>query len=216
MLQGAAFIEPKDPASVRQSKKQIAYFEEYVTALGDLSPRDCEVLCTRVLELLGVQQPTLTQFSADEGVDFFGQLRLSEFLAPDLVTPNIEKQLSVWIVGQAKHYKASKVATFDVRELVGAVELAKAKAFSSKSDKYPELNIRASDPVFSLFMTTGKISSSTWTLLRNSGVVGMDGQMVAAFLARHGVCTSSGRFRKSDLSRWLKRSAPSVEKRVRA
>jgi hypothetical protein len=68
--------------------------------------------------------------------------------------------------------------------LVGAVELAKGRAFSAGNDeKYADLKIRVCDPVFYLFVTTGYLSGYSWRLLKSSGVVGMDGEMIAALLA---------------------------------
>jgi restriction endonuclease Mrr len=162
-------------------------------------------MCVGILEKLGVDRPTLTKVSVDEGIDFFGKLRLEKLLVPDGTAPSLERQLGVWIVGQAKHYKSSKVSTFDVRDLVGAVELAKGRAYSSGESTYPDLAMRVCDPVFYVFITTGRLSSATWRLLRRSGVIGMDGQMVAAFLAAQGIGMRHGALRRTSLNRWLKK-----------
>ncbi len=95
--------------------------------------------------------------------------------------------MSVWMVGQAKKYGAIKAGTPDIRELVGAVILARGKAFGGSANTYSDLDILPCDPVFYLFFTTGSISTDGWRLLERSGAVGMDGLMVAAFLADHGV-----------------------------
>jgi hypothetical protein len=42
-----------------------------------------------------------------------------------------------------------------------------------------------------LFFTTGEMSADEWTLCKNSGVVAMDGQMLAVFLADKGVAMNS-------------------------
>jgi len=116
--------------------------------------------------------------------------------------PGFYTTLSVWLVGQAKHYKETKVATPDIRELVGSVELARARAFA-KPASLPNLEMRLCDPVFYLFFTTGKISRDGWALMKASGVVGMDGAMIAAFLADHDVGCSGGTFAASLFEAWV-------------
>lgn len=205
MIQGAAFVEPRDPDDVKRSKRRAGQYNSYVAALGDLTPRQFEGLCVGVLSELGVEKAVLTQYSADEGIDFFGKLRLEKLMVPPHAVAGIERQLEVWLIGQAKHYKSGVVSTFEVRDLVGAVELAKGKAFGSGDLKYPELSIRACDPVFYVLMTTGRLSAATWRLLDRSGVTGMDGSMVAGFLAEHGTGMKDSKFDRASLMRWLNR-----------
>lgn len=107
-----------------------------------------------VLKLIGARNIKLTKETRDEGIDFYGRL-----LVADLIKPSsafrfrpFESFLEIWLVGQAKHYRAIKVATPDLRELVGSVELASSCAFADLDpDKYPDLRIRVADPVFMLF-----------------------------------------------------------------
>jgi hypothetical protein len=54
-----------------------------------------------------------------------------------------------------------------------------------------------------LFFTTGRISADTWRLLDHSGVVGMDGEMVAAFLADRGAGATDHIFDPTLFSAWL-------------
>lgn len=201
MIQGAAFIEPLDPSDIKKVKKQASQFKSYIAALEDISPREFEALCVGILAELGVDK---TRSSADEGIDFYGRLHLETFLVPTYRSPGIEKQLGVWMVGQAKHYQSSVVSTFDIRDLVGAVELAKARAYGIGESKYPDLAIRVCDPVFYIFITTGRMSSATWRLLQRSGMIGMDGQMVAGFLAEHGIGIKHGKFAQQLMKQWLK------------
>ncbi len=205
MVQGAAFAEPHDPPDVKLVKSRAAQHSSYVAALSALTPRHFEAMCAGILAELGVDSPTLTKYSADEGIDFFGKLRLEKFITPAHMTAGLERQMNVWMIGQAKHYKANAISTFEIRDLVGAVELARGKAFSTGEAKYPDLAIRVCDPVFYMLITTGRLSSATWRLLERSGVTGMDGQMVAAFLAQHGIGMKAGQFDRAVLTRWLNR-----------
>ena len=81
--------------------------------------------------------------------------------------------------------------------------VSKAQAYGSGDEKYGDLNIRACDPVFFLFFTTGRMTTNSWTLLDRSGVIGMDGEMVAAFLADHGIGLLDGKFDKEKFKIWL-------------
>jgi len=186
MVQGACFVEPCDSAEVKQQKAKRLYWQRYYGALRELEPREFEVLCSKVLGLLGVPSPQLTPYRADEGIDFYGRLSLGDLVGHGATFPVFETRLVVWLVGQAKHYLHNKVATPDIRELVGATTLGKARAFVNDA-KYPDLRVRVCDPVVMLFFTTGQISADGWTLCNRTGIAAMDGEMLAAFLADKGV-----------------------------
>jgi hypothetical protein len=184
-IQGSAFIEPRDSEELKTAKRNRAQFKSYENILKELTPREFEMLCAGVLDVLGVDAPILTPSSADEGIDFYGRLRLEKHIFPDKHLPGLQRQLIAWMIGQAKHYQSSLVSTPEIRDLVGAIHLAKSHTFGSGENKYNDLSVRACDPVIYLFFSTGRLSANSWTLLEKSGVVGMDGQMLAAFLADH-------------------------------
>lgn len=202
MIQGAAFIEPADDEAARQAKVRILQESSYANAIANLTPREFEMACGETLRLLGVRDPVVTRQSGDEGIDFHGLLHLED--VAEEFFPSVRRQLRVWIVGQAKQYPTGVVSTFEIRELVGAVELARGQAFSSENHPYASLLLRACDPVFYLFITTGRLSPPSWTLVTKSGVIAMDGQMLARFLASHGVgCDDSGSFDPKLLTSWI-------------
>jgi hypothetical protein len=209
LIQGSAFIEPRDDAETKESKLRRAQHNTYATALTRLSPRDFEALCVALLQSLGVDDPVLTPYSADEGIDFYGRWPLGHHLQPAIASPWAQAQLSVWMLGQAKHHTAGHVSTFEIRELVGAVELAKAKAYGSANERYADLRLRVCDPVFYLFFTTGRISSASWRLISTSGVAAMDGSMIANFLAERGIGTDQGGvFQDDAFADWIATYAP--------
>jgi restriction endonuclease Mrr len=203
LIQGIAFTEPRDSAVVRAAKLSRAQFKSYMEVLGNLTPREFEVLCVGVLNVIGVDYPVLTPRSADEGIDFYGRLRLEKHVFSAMPLPGMQRQLVAWLVGQAKHYKKGQVSTPEIRDLVGAVHLARAHAFGSGGEKYQDLSVRACDPVFYLFFTTGRLTANSWTLLECSGVVGMDGQMLGAFLADHTIGLIEGQFQERAFRDWL-------------
>ena len=114
-----------------------------------------------------------------------------------------DRRMSVWLVGQAKRYKAVQVATPDLRELIGSVQLARTRTFVGGGTSLEELRLLPCDPIFYLFFTTGSISADGWQLLEKSGMIGLDGEMVAAFLADNGVGEEAGKFSESTLNAWL-------------
>ena len=213
MIQGACFIEGTDSDEVVKQKKRRLRWKDYYETLQELSPSEFELLCREVLKLIGARNIKLTKETRDEGIDFYGRLSVADLIKPSSVFRfrPFESFLEIWLVGQAKHYRAIKVATPDLRELVGSVRLASARAFADLDpDKYPDLLIRVADPVFMLFFTTGRISIDGWQLVKKSGIVAMDGEMLAAFLADHDVAIideqSTRQFSRDTFFEWLKKS----------
>jgi hypothetical protein len=204
-VQGCAFVEPRDSEELKAEKRKRAQFKSYEAILETLTAREFEMLCVGVLNVIGIDDPILTPSSADEGIDFYGRLRLEKHIFADRQLPGLQQQLVAWLIGQAKHYKAGQVSTPEIRDLVGAIHLARSRAFGSGANKYNDLTVRACDPVFYLFFTTGRLTSNSWILLERSGVVGMDGQMLAAFLSDHSVGMNGGVFDEQRLRAWVAR-----------
>lgn len=203
LIQGVCFIERKDSPETRASKIRRLQADSYYEALSTLTPTEFETLCGKIIGLLGIENPVVTKSSADEGIDFWGRLTLGSMFFPQDLSPTIQKQLSVWLVGQAKHYQKIVSGTSEIRELVGAVALGRTSTFGSKTSPHPELIIRASDPVFTVFITTGQFSSYAWRLINRSGVIGMDGEMVAAFLADRNAGQLGEHFEVGKFLQWL-------------
>ena len=202
-IQGACFVEPGDDASVVEAKQKRANIFSYVSEFKTLTPAEFEVLSGRVLSLFNVEQEFVTRASADQGIDFFGRVPFGELIKPSAIAPGAERQLKIWLVGQSKHYQATQVSTKDIRELVGSVSLAKSKVYAGAKDPLSELRMRTCDPVFFLFFTTGNISRDALDLLRRSGVVAMNGDQLAMFLADHGVGLTAGSFDAGAFRTWL-------------
>ena len=181
-VQGACFVEPVDPPEIRKQKRRRRRLRPYVDLIRGLSPDEFEVLCQRLLSVLGVASPHLTRRTADEGIDFYGKLSGESVFFPHDLEPTVQRQLSFWLVGQAKQFVRSAVGTPEIRDLVGAVVLGRAGVFSTASSPSPEFNIRVGDPVFLMLVTGGSLSGRAWKLIQRSGIIGIDGEMLAAFL----------------------------------
>jgi hypothetical protein len=205
LLQGSCFVEPPDSPGIRKEKEARRRSVLYVAAFADLSPDDFEALCAGFCSLIGIKKPVLTKSSRDEGIDFYGVLDLMTVMHPEKLLPGFDRQLAFWVIGQAKHHKLGQVNTLEIRDLVGAVQLAKSRAFGSGGeDKYVDLKVRVCDPVMYLFATTGGISADGWRLLTGSGVLGVDGAMLAAFLAERCIALdTSGVFSMPLFKSWV-------------
>ncbi|WP_197516477.1 restriction endonuclease [Mycobacterium sp. E2497] len=200
-LQGSAYIAPNDDESIVSVKLRRKYHAQCLDAVIALAPKDFEVACRGLIRAIGATTTYITQQSADSGIDFFGLLPLARLNAVEAF-PSIYDQMRVWLVGQAKHYQRTQVATPDIRELIGSVELAKARAFVNP-DQYPELVVRVCDSVYYLFFTTGQISRDGWRLITRAGVVAMEGDDVAAFMADHKIGFSEDVFDIDGFRAWI-------------
>ena len=208
-VQGACFIAPRDPPHIQEQKRRRSRADQYHGLIRRLSPQDFEFLCHRVLELFGVRMPCLTRRTADEGIDFFGRLEGERIFFPQDLQPTIQKQLSIWLVGQAKRCTRAPTGTPVIRDLVGAVTLARSGGLSTAESPFPGLRIRASDPVFVMLVTAGTLSTRAWNLAARSGVIGIDGEMLAAFLVDR-VTGLGDRPEPTDFCKWLRRCSTST------
>lgn len=208
LLQGCAWIADDDPDDVRVQRTALAeQFHPLLQAIRALEPDDFELLGAGVLDVIGVEAPKATKRAQDEGIDFFGRLRMSEFLLQSHTLPNVERQLRVWIIGQAKRYTKYPVSTAEIRELIGSCELARAGIWPIQGAAYgQEMQIRPFDPIYALMITCGQISEPGRRILREAGVIGMDGPMLAQMLALEGVASdlnAGGAFSPDLFAEWI-------------
>jgi hypothetical protein len=181
-IQGGCFVEPCDTPEVKDQKRRRLRWRDYYDFLRNLTPDHFELVCSRILGLIGVPKPVLTPYRKDQGIDFFGRMSIADLTGHGALFPVFERDLILWLVGQAKHYPDSRISTPDIRALAGSAFLSRVRAFP-KDGELPHLNVRACDPMVMLFFTTGQISSDGWALCRRAGIAAMDGERVAAFLA---------------------------------
>ena len=202
-IQGACYVEPTDDETVGAAKRRRGTLLRYVDEFENIDPNGFERLCGRTLSLFQVEEEFVTRASADQGIDFFGRVPVGQILKPAIIDAGVEKHFKVWLVGQAKHYQATQVATKDIRELVGSIALAKSKVFAGSIDPLAKLQMRICDPVVYLFFSTGTISRDARDLLMKAGVIAMDGLQLAMFLADHGVGLNENEFSSNTFQAWL-------------
>lgn len=202
-LQGSCWCGPYDTPDVQEAKAQRALTNQLYNSCSNLTPDEFETLSGRLLHLLKVEKAFVSRRSADQGVDFFGRVPMGKMLKPDLLDMGAEKHMFVWIVGQSKHYPQTKVSTAEIRELVGSVELARAKVFAGAKDPLDELKVRLCDPIIYMFFTTGSFTRDSKELLSRSGVLSFEGMQISQFLADHGVGIVGGVFDHAAFVLWL-------------
>lgn len=204
-VQGSCFCEPHDPLEVQQAKIRRAYTLQVHNCCLGLTPNQFEQLSGKLLSLLNVEHAYVSRRSADQGIDFFGRVPIGKMLKPTLLDMGAEKHMFVWIIGQSKHYPLTKVSTGEIRELVGSVELARAKVFAGANDPLEDLTVRLCDPIFYMFFTSGTFTRDSKELMTRSGVLAFEGLQLAQFIADHGIGTVEGAFCQSAFHEWLAR-----------
>ena len=159
------------------------------------------MLSARLLALLGCDEAWLTPASHDQGLDSFGY---SQAFGP--TTPReIRQQCRIVFLAQAKHYEKHKIGSRDLREFVGAVELAIHKIFSTVDAKYDDLTIRPFGPTVMVFLTTQELPFTVKTIGRNAGIVVLSAQDLAIALSNKRIVNKS-RWTKSALIRDMRKS----------
>lgn len=202
-IQGACFVEPNDSSDIRVQKERRLQVSSYQKIVERLNPDEFELLCRKFIEIIGVKDAFVTRSTTDDGIDFYGLLEGESIFFPKDLKPTIQKQLSIWLVGQAKQYIKTQAGTPEIRDLVGSVALGRSGVVSTEKSPFPNLSIRISDPVFTILVTGGSLSSRAWKLLNRSGVVGVDGELLAAFLADRAAGPEGG-LDEEGFREWLK------------
>jgi hypothetical protein len=89
--------------------------------------------------------------------------------------------------GPAKHYPNAAIGPDFIRELVGAIALARYKVYSSNHDLFEDLQLRAFNPLLAMIFTTGRLTSGARQLAERAGIIARSGEQLAVFLADRGV-----------------------------
>lgn len=142
-----------------RSDKPIRFQE----VLHKTTPSEFERLAAVVLKAIGCTQIFSTPQSHDQGIDAFGYLTLID------PTPYGVMHRLTWIA-QAKHYRSTKLATTDVRDLIGAKDLLVARVFSTVGERYRELELRPIAPIALALVTTEEIPATVRRLADRAGV----------------------------------------------
>lgn len=165
---------------------------ELRAALYQMDDREFELLCGRVLELMGCDRVAVTRGTKDRGIDMLGRLPAS---AGEVAGARrmVLGALSIVLVGQAKRYGPDNpVGPNEVREIVGTWALilrarANGELEEHIADVLDDLGLRAEDPPVHLIITSARFTGPAYTEARSGGVVLIDGIQVAFALAHAGI-----------------------------
>lgn len=185
---GSCCAFPDDDAAVSEAKRRRIFAAPLLEAIRALSFSDFEKFGAAVLRLLGARMVRVTPHSSDQGIDFYGVLSLGELKGEPTPFFRLTHDVEVRFAGQAKHYPTSPIGPSVVRELVGAVSLARYGTFSDDSiDFFEDLELRPLNPLVCLLFTTGTFTSGASELATKAGIIAKGGAQLAVFLADCGI-----------------------------
>jgi Restriction endonuclease len=186
---GCCHVLPTDIPAVVAAKQQRVHAGSLLTEIRALTFDDFEKFGARVLAEIGASFTQVTPRVGDQGIDFYGRLSLGQYqggLAPPFI--KLSHDVVLLFAGQAKHYPTASVGPEVVRELIGAVSLARTKTFSRTNvDIFPGFDLKPFSPLVTLLFTTGKFTNGAAQLAEAAGIIARSGEQLAVFLADKGV-----------------------------
>ncbi len=190
---GACHVLPTDDARIAAAKIARKHQAALLARIRSLTFSEFELFGKQVLKELGAKKSRVTPHGGDQGIDFFGEFSLGQLHALPLPFLKLAHDVKLLFAGQAKHYPNGTIGPNIVRELIGAVSLARTKTFSADGiDIFRDLDIRPFSPVVAMLFTTGKLSAGAYHLAASAGIVAKSGEQLAVFLADRGVGIDAG------------------------
>jgi hypothetical protein len=185
---GSCRILPTDGPLVVQAKSNRPHAKSLLQTIQALTFTDFERFGACVLRELGAHSIQVTPRSGDQGIDFFGVLNLGKLQQNPAPFFHLAHDVELRFAGQAKHYPTVAIGPDVLRELIGAISLARYRAYSSKSgDPFERLALRPFNPLLPLVFTTGDVTSGAIELASRAGIIVRSGWQLAIFLADHGI-----------------------------
>ncbi len=187
LVQGYCHIERAEQPEIANIKKRRLQVDPILSRIRGLTFDEFELFGSRILRELGAGSSTVTSHSDDQGIDFYGMLTLGTLFSFPAPFMKLAHNIELHFIGQAKHYPTRTVGPATVRELVGAMTLARYRVFSNDRDPYGGFGLIALNPVVSMLFTTGAFSRGALQLAKKAGVLTCSGQQLALFLADRNV-----------------------------
>jgi hypothetical protein len=196
-----ALSDPPETAKLKQGRKEK---DAALIEIKALTPKEFEIFCFKILKELGCTHSEVTKLSADQGVDFIGQLNLGKFLGLPSAFYKLVHDIELFIIGQAKHYPSARLGPTIIREVLGSVQLAKHELFYSSDSPLENFNIKPYSPVMSMIFTTGDFTKNAEVLAKKTGTIIKNGQQLATFLTERGIgIDSNSQFSRQLFKDWL-------------
>ena len=208
LVAGFCYVLSADAEEVAAAKQQRLHVGALLDAMRALTFNEFEKFGARVLNAIGAKYSSITPHRGDQGIDFFGHLTLGQLQHLPAPFVRLAHDIGLLFVGQAKHYPNSSLGPEIVRELIGAVSLARTKTFSKPGvDIFRGFDLKPFSPLVTLLFTTGKITSGALQVADSAGIIARSGEQLAVFLADKGVGmiqTETGPiFDQSTFTAWL-------------
>jgi len=95
--------------------------------------------------------------------------------------------IQLLFAGQAKHYPDNPIGPATVREMIGAIALARFQVYSSEPDFFEAFKLLPYNPLIALLFTTGRFTRDAREIADSAGVIARSGEQLATFLADRNV-----------------------------
>lgn len=188
LLTGFCHALPGESAEVIALRLRRAHAQAIFDRIRVLTFQEFEVFGARFLRELGARIGRVTPHSNDQGIDFYGEFSLGQLHAAPEAFLVLARDVRLLFAGQAKHYPARSLGSSVIRELIGAMTLARTKTHSTDGvDIFKGLAVRPFSPVLALIFTTGEFTGGAIRLAEAAGVIAKTGLQLAVFLADRGV-----------------------------
>jgi hypothetical protein len=180
----------------------------FLAAIRGLTFGEFESFGAKMLRELGAHSVTVTPHSNDQGIDFYGIMNFGKFQEAPIPFFRLAYDIEVFFAGQAKQYSTRTLGPDVVRELIGAISLARTKTYSRDDlNLFPGMALMPFSPLLAFLFTTGPLSSGAAQLASKAGIIARGGEQLAVFLADRGVgVTEQNGVRAFDAARfaeWL-------------
>ncbi|WP_086733464.1 restriction endonuclease [Erythrobacter colymbi] len=188
LVAGFCYPLPGEDPELNLMRARRAHVSAIFDRMRALSFAEFEKFGARFLRELGARIGRVTPQSNDQGIDFYGEFSLRQVHAAPEPFLVLAKEVRLLFAGQAKHYPNRSIGPSEIRELIGALTLARTKTHSSDGvDIFKDLSIRPFTPVMALIFTTGELTSGAVRLSEAAGIIAKTGLQLAVFLADRGV-----------------------------
>lgn len=184
VVHGSSFVFPDDGPSTILTKLSRLHSQRLLLAIQSLDFREFEKFGGAVLRELGCPLPVVTKHSTDQGIDFYGEMSIGGTRGERADVKRLMHSAKMMIIGQAKHYPNRNIGPREVRELVGALSLARTSTFSRPGlDLLDQIELRPNTPALAVLFSTGDFTMGARYLASAAGLVLYSGSQLAVFLA---------------------------------
>lgn len=189
---GSCFVFSTDGPVISAVKKNREFAKDILESMRRLTFAEFEKFGAAVLRELGVQKAYITPHAGDQGIDFYGEFSIGQLAGAPAPFFKLAHDTTFYFAGQAKHYPTRSIGPDVVRELVGAISLARTKTFSKSTvDLFEDVELRPFSPLMALLFTTGELTSGARSLAESAGLIARTGPQLALYLADRGVGISN-------------------------